>query len=100
MPVVPYKELSQDPAERESQVLHCLKVYDGRTCYFRYKGQDTKGPDGTLIRDGVSNVWDDSYLILRINEAAKEVIVMNCSSRKEVIVPFVKVTEISQIVMP
>jgi len=100
MPVVPYFPLSEDPAEREAQVLHCLRVYEGRSCYFSYKGQDTTGPDGSLLRDGVPTTRDDSYLILKIDEAEKAVTVRNCSTRAEVIVPFLKVTEISQIVMP
>ena len=103
MAVAPTKPLSEDRAEREQQVLECLRGYVGGACFFDYEGRETHDQlTGTVVaRDGIIGARrNDAYAVLRLDEVAKEAHVRNTATKAEVRVPFYKITEVSQIVVP
>jgi hypothetical protein len=103
MAVVPTRTLSSDRAVREQQVLECLRGYVGNVCFFDYEGRETHDSmtGAVIARDGVVDApANDAYAVLSLDEVAKVALVRNTATRAEVRVPFYKVREASQIVVP
>lgn len=101
MAVVPTQPLSSDRTERENQVLSCLRPRVGTICFFNYEGRETHDRlTGRVIAiDGVPDAPpNNAYEILGLDREAKIVRVRNIETEVEIIVPFYKVREVSQII--